>query len=392
MLFEKDEAEDFNTLLGINVKWYREQAKLTQKQLGAMLNYSKPWVSNLESAKIGSQISPEIVESIANALNVSSDHLTGSNPQIYREFLLLENMLKSATITPQGMRKFDNMIDASRSLGPRVQAEALRLRGGVEYVLGNYDQALHFYELALKLSKEYKDSKMIFKIQRSISKVYLMRSEYSQALSILSECVSGTANNRERAEDMHLLASIYFQQEKWLQCEEVVLSAINIIRNAFDMRRLYGQCLQILGAVYLFTGRTEASYKTSLEAAELLQSAEDRLGESYALRILGDCLLLNGEKEKAYVHIQRALEILPSGREKEMLEIEFMAAQCNGENEIAFEEMKRVMDIVQNAGLPPRSIAKMYHRLASKSVELGLLHESQMYYEKTIQTLHAVLR
>ncbi|MBQ9609576.1 MAG: helix-turn-helix transcriptional regulator [Lachnospiraceae bacterium] len=68
MLFNND--TDLYRTVGLNIKRYREKAKLTQVQLAEQLQISNSYLSKIEAAGCDKSFSLSVLNQIANLLNV----------------------------------------------------------------------------------------------------------------------------------------------------------------------------------------------------------------------------------------------------------------------------------------------------------------------------------
>ena len=62
---------DLYTTIGKNIKYYREQAKLTQIQLAEQAEISISYLSKIEASGCKKSISLSVLNQIANVLNIS---------------------------------------------------------------------------------------------------------------------------------------------------------------------------------------------------------------------------------------------------------------------------------------------------------------------------------
>lgn len=68
MYFDND--TDLYRIIGANIKYYREQAKLTQLQLAEQAKISISYLSKIEATGCSKSISISVLNQIANVLNV----------------------------------------------------------------------------------------------------------------------------------------------------------------------------------------------------------------------------------------------------------------------------------------------------------------------------------
>lgn len=61
---------DLYRIIGVNIKHYREQAKLTQVQLAEQAKISISYLSKIEATRCNKSLSISVLNQIANVLNV----------------------------------------------------------------------------------------------------------------------------------------------------------------------------------------------------------------------------------------------------------------------------------------------------------------------------------
>lgn len=72
MRFNND--SDLYRTIGINIKYYREQAELTQTQLAERSQISLSYLSKVEAAGCNKSVSISALNQIANALNIEIEN------------------------------------------------------------------------------------------------------------------------------------------------------------------------------------------------------------------------------------------------------------------------------------------------------------------------------
>lgn len=99
--------EDFWSALAYRLKLYRESAKLTQKEISAMLKVSE---SAYRSYELGDRKVPvDLLVKLANIYNVSVDVLIGNAKQVE------EPTVVSGTFTPDQIDKIKNYAELVKS-------------------------------------------------------------------------------------------------------------------------------------------------------------------------------------------------------------------------------------------------------------------------------------
>lgn len=101
--------------LGARIKYYRTQKHLTQDELAALVNTSKPLISNIENGEKSPGL--ETFINIANALEISADELLVDNLSVSNSmrggddyYILLDCTPEEATILVKNMKELKTIL------------------------------------------------------------------------------------------------------------------------------------------------------------------------------------------------------------------------------------------------------------------------------------------
>lgn len=95
--------------IGRNIRYYRQRAGLKQNRLGDIIDVSPQHISHIES---GVQLSLPVLVKIANALNVDTDCLLGSNLKEQQEQEPMNALLaRTRNFSPEDYEKLLQVCD-----------------------------------------------------------------------------------------------------------------------------------------------------------------------------------------------------------------------------------------------------------------------------------------
>lgn len=95
--------------IGRNIRYYRQRAGLKQNRLSDIIDVSPQHVSHIEN---GVQLSLPVLVKIANALNVDTDCLLGSNLKEKQEQELANTLLaRTRNFSPEDYEKLIQVCD-----------------------------------------------------------------------------------------------------------------------------------------------------------------------------------------------------------------------------------------------------------------------------------------
>ncbi|MBK6263514.1 tetratricopeptide repeat-containing sensor histidine kinase [Marivirga sp. S37H4] len=183
--------------------------------------------------------------------------------------LILDLWLNSPNEAKQYAKK---AMSLSASLkDPRLQSISLRLMGGVEVYLGEYDLSILYSKEALKLATKINDVQLIAKTLNNIGYAYYNLGSYSEAL-------------------------------------ENFLRAIQIKRTLQQDYAL-GNTLNNIGLVYLNLKDFTTAKKYFSEALVLSEDIKDNNIRIYSINNLGQTYLQQGDFSEAEKHFKKSIEI-----------------------------------------------------------------------------------
>ena len=232
-----------------------------------------------------------------------------------KAFSEAEQLIKDqrAESSRAAIEKFKESLPMWRVAGNRAQ-EALTLKriGDVYQPLGEYQNALTFYNQARSLNQAAGDRKSEGETLNDIGYVYLNLGENQRALVSINralELSQATNNQRGIARALNNLGEIYYGLGKLQDSLGYFDKALRLWR---DLNDPAGQALGLLnsGISYSDLGQVREAFSLYQQAISLWESTHDRRGEAITLTAIGRLYSRIGESQEALDFFQRAWDLI----------------------------------------------------------------------------------
>lgn len=217
--------------------------------------------------------------------------------------------------------------------------------------LGRKQQALEYYNQAMKINEELANYSEKGRILSNIGSVYDGWGErvqaveyYNQALHIYQE----TGDQKGEGWVLNSLGRAYIDFGQFTQAREYLEQALHIRKEAEDRGEM-GRTLNNLSVLYIKMGKKEEATECLKEALSILRDFGDRNGQSRALHRLGQLYSTFGQQEDALRFYEQALDIRIAigdrrGEGRVIGNIGLAYAEL-GQDKRAWEQYKRALPI-----------------------------------------------
>jgi CHAT domain-containing protein/tetratricopeptide (TPR) repeat protein len=212
----------------------------------------------------------------------------------------------------QALSFYEQALPLRREAGDRNgEAETLNNIGLDHHDLGHYPQALEFLQQALTIRRADKDAAGESGTLSNIGEVYRRLGRYQQALQLFQEALAIERRLRDRAAEgvtLNNIAALYADLGQYEQALGVYEQALAIRREVKD-RVNEGLTLSNIGFVYTFLGQQQRALQVLQEALAIRREVKDRAGERVTLHNIGGVYNDLGQYEQALPFFQEALAI-----------------------------------------------------------------------------------
>jgi len=208
--------------------------------------------------------------------------------------------------------KFKSSLDDWKAVHDRnAEGQTLRRIGDVYQVLGEYQNALTFYNQALSLIRKIRDRGSEGEVLNDLGCVYNNLGESQKALNLCTQALeSGRAfgNQREEARALNNLGEIYYALGKLQQSLDFYKQALSLWRDSGNRQ---GLALTLLNFGYTYSdlGQMGEALDSYNQALALWQRATDQRGQAVTLSAVGRLYSRMGETQKALDFFERAMQL-----------------------------------------------------------------------------------
>ena len=101
-------------MIGMRIQRIRKEHRLSQSELAELIDRSVPYISHIETGR--KRVSLEVLSSIAEALDVSVNVLTGENPEQQRQAYVFELDALLADLTVDEQKMILDLVYAAKDI------------------------------------------------------------------------------------------------------------------------------------------------------------------------------------------------------------------------------------------------------------------------------------
>lgn len=223
-----------------------------------------------------------------------------------------ERLMKNwrAESTRKAIDKFKDSLAAWRSGGDgREEARTLRRTGDAYRPLGEYQNAVTFYDWALQVSRKLKERHGEAESLNKLSNIYLTLGENQKALKLCAQALRLSKREgdlREQALTLNNFGEIHHGLGKSPEALKEYRQALAFWQEVGDRQ---GQASTLLnfGYVYSDLGRVREAFDSYDRAVALWRSERDQYGETITLIAIGRLYSRLGESQQALGYFEDAI-------------------------------------------------------------------------------------
>jgi len=234
---------------------------------------------------------------------------------------------------------FKKSLEACRNVGDQlVEAEILMGLATVESDSGDYKQAVHDFNYALKITEEYQIQSLRAGCLLSLSKSLKKLNRFQEALDYQYMILEDTRTNLDRLGEAEILVDISDSLKGLGHIED----AIQYQQAAIDLRRQMndqiGEAnnLMVFGELLIGAGRTGESMGCYEQALRIKKNLGDERGVADCIKNMGKVFHDRGKYDKAKEYLEKAKESYQN--QALFNEVEEIDLMLNGMKEHPFEE------------------------------------------------------
>lgn len=190
-------------------------------------------------------------------------------------------------------------------------AKLLIFKGDIANLLGKWDDALKYYQLALELSSELKNDAYLAEAYRGIAKIYFPRAEYDRALENLHLAL----NISEQINDIHGIADVHYNIGSVCLRRGELNEAMKAFKLGLDFchkigdEALMAKTSSAMGVVYWSMGEYDKCIELMRKALEETKRIDDKHELARIYNNLGTAHDRRGELDKAIEWFEECVKI-----------------------------------------------------------------------------------
>ena len=290
--------------------------------------------------------------------------------------------------------KFDDpekaraLLDSSVLLAKKLrfkkgEATALNFKGVVEDIHGNSDQALHFFQQALKLRQESGDKKGVASLYNNLGNVYENQGDYLSALDYYQRSLRLREELRDTTRTMRAYYNMAIVQESmgnYPEALDYIFRFLEFAESANDEYNM-ANAWNIIGNIKVETGRFEDALKYYNQAKDLHQ----KLGNQWELTsVMNNIANLNDAiAEERMDGGDLSDEVLQLYQEA--IDLHQQALRIR----IELEDLGGQAEIYNNIGYVLKNLGSFYKDRNQKQQAAKTWTEAEKYLNKALQIREA---
>ena len=269
---------------------------------------------------LGSYIKPEkqerinLLHRLLTEANPSvSDSESNRNPSTQIDILIeLGNAYDSLSEFNRAVEFYNLALKLSQKIGDQNrQANALNGLGSAYRDLGQYQQSIHFFQQSLEIAIKIGDWQGQAKNFNGLGIAHLSIKQYQQAISFYAQAIAIKKEIGDRhgeAISLSNLGNVYSSLKNYEQAIKLHQQSLEIFREFGD---LYGEASSSgnLGSTYALLGDYQKAVEFYHKTLEVFQEIGDQNGEANSLVNLGSAYASLGYAQKAIHFFRKSLEI-----------------------------------------------------------------------------------
>jgi CHAT domain-containing protein/tetratricopeptide (TPR) repeat protein len=292
-------------------------------------------------------------------------------------------------------KAIDNYVAASTlARNPRLAAAALRKAGETYFVLGEYKQALNFFERTAALSQRAGEQPDALEAAAQVARVHSSRGDNDNAQRELNRVLSFYSDRNiqnETAAIKHAYAQtlsskgeIYYSKGDSLRSVHSLERALKLFEETGD-RDGQARALLLMGHNNNMLGQFDQALSDFSRSYNLYRETGNRSGGALATTAKGLTLSLDQKNEEGIKLHREAQAIFKTigDRQSEAITLNAIgqAYQHLSKNELALEQYKQSLQLLQSSGGSDFAAATMLE-MASVYRKMNRIETSLAYFEE----------
>ncbi len=282
------------------------------------------------------------------------------------------------------------LLPACKSGDEKILSEALGQAGTQYFHLGQYDNALNYFNNSLAICQRTGEKSHEISVLNNIGLIYNTRGHYNEALNFYQKSLNialQTEKGEEISTTLNNIAQIVrIQQGNNHQALKYLNQALNIVQSVGN-KLAEGKILDNIGQIYYYRGENEIALKYFKESLSIKRAIIDKQGEGVTLNNLAQIYRRCGKYDDALCCLEDSIKIAQNFKDKSG---EWETLSNIGGIYRAWAKYDRAMEYVQKALIIVQDIndirgeGQMLNNFGAISQYLGNDQKALEYFEKAL--------
>jgi len=210
---------------------------------------------------------------------------------------------------------------AQRLNDKRGMFVALRVKGGLARVRGDYKQALEYLDQCLKLAEEIGDKRLTGDALNSLAVISALQSDYPKALALFQRNLrikEELGNKADIGIELLNIGNIYVYQGENVRALEHYQRSLRLSQEVGNNATAAGT-LNSIGNLYSSQGNYAQALEYFQQSLKIKQEIGEQLGVARALNNIGVIYSVEGQYVQALDYLHQSVKILEELRDKLVL-------------------------------------------------------------------------
>jgi predicted ATPase/class 3 adenylate cyclase len=198
----------------------------------------------------------------------------------------------------EGARRADELLAHESALPPHLHARALRVRGGMTFIVGNFEEGTRWHERALDEFRRLGDDRGVAHMLMRLAVEAARRGDSTRAKTLCEESLALDGRPVPRALVLDVLGTIAFAEGRGDEALELLAESASLTRET-GVQWLESHSLMSRGEFALRLGRPREAAASLHEGVELAAEIGDRQWIFYGLTLIAWFAAAEGHAEDA---------------------------------------------------------------------------------------------
>ncbi len=258
----------------------------------------------------------------------------------------------------EALEKYKQSLEIEKKLGNKEGiAQTLHNIAIIHQKKGEYDEALEKYNQSMEISKKLGDLQGIAQTLHNIAVIHQEKGEYDEALEKYKQSIEiekKLGNQRGIGHTLHNIAAIYQNKGEYDKAFEMYKQSLYIDKKLGDKRAI-AKTLHNIAIIHQKKGEYDEAFEKYKQSIEIKKKLGDQRGIAQTLHQIAGIHRAKGEYNEAFEKYNQSIEIYT--KLSDQYDLAYTLAQIGllysqtGKKEEAVESTQKALEIFEKIGL-----------------------------------------